>query len=220
VFRQHARAPDRALSPLPDDAAREDERLLLAASDGDLDAFNKLVERHERAVFNLCYRMLGDADAADDAAQDTFLKAWSASKTFRGGLAKPWLMRIATNRCLDILRSQKRHPTSSLDSHAELVEQYPLNTRPAEPPDAFAVRVDVSAHLERALQGVPDDQRLAIVLCDIQGMSHEEAASIMGVATGTVKSRLSRARARLRDILHSDPVTRELLQQTGRFQSE
>lgn len=217
MFRR-SRPPSPPPPSSSEEQTREDERLLIAASHGNLDAFNQLVERHQRAVFNLCYRMLGDPDAADDATQDTFLKAWAASRTFRGGLAKPWLMRIATNRCYDILRSQQRHPTSSLDPGQEVASSNPLNTSASERPDDFALRSDLSRFLEIALTQVPDDQRLALTLCDIQGMSQDEAAVVMGVATGTVKSRLSRGRAKLRDILRDDPSARELLHQPGRFE--
>ncbi len=219
MFRRARSQPDPPSDLSPDIQAQEDERWLIAASQGDLDAFNRFVERHERAVYNLCYRMLGDPDAADDAAQDTFLKAWAASRTFQGGRARPWLMRIATNRCFDVLRSQKRHPTSSLDAIQESTSN-PVHVTRSENPDEFAVRSDLSGYLERALAQVPEEQRLALTLCDIQGMPQDEAAAVMGVATGTVKSRLSRGRAKLRDILRSDPVTRELLHQPGRFEDE
>ncbi len=199
-----------------DAEARLDERLLQNAQRGDLPSFNAVVTRHERAVYGLCLRMLRDTAAAEDAAQDTFIRAWTAIDSFRGGLVRPWLMRIATNRCYDILRAKGRRPADSLD--AELFEVEPEWTSQASPeehPESFTARVELSAVLERALAGLPDDQRLAILLSDVHGHPYEEVAEITGVAIGTVKSRISRARARLRDVLLEDDAAREHL---GRFQ--
>lgn len=198
-------------APGLDDEARLDERLLLKARAGDLPSFNALVTRHERAVFALCYRMLRDAAAAEDATQDTFLKAWTSLGSFRGGLVRPWLLRIASNRCLDILRARGRRPASSLD--AEPVETEPLWTTASgsgEHPESFAARRELSARLERALASLPEDQRLVIILSDIHGHAYDEIAAITGVAVGTVKSRISRARARLREELRADASAREL----------
>lgn len=194
----------------PDPEARIDERLIRNAQAGDLASFNTLVTRHERAVYNVCLRMLRDGSLAEDAAQDTFIKAWTAIDSFRGGLVRPWLLRIATNRCYDILRASGRRPAASLD--AELFEaepQWSSQTAIAEDPEHHATRRELSVLLERALGGLPDDQRLAIILSDIQGHSYDEIAVISNVAVGTVKSRISRARSKLREVLLADPVARE-----------
>lgn len=209
--------------PLPepvDPEARQDERLIRAAQQGDLPSFNALVTRHERPVYNLCLRMLRDVAAAEDAAQDTFIKAWSSLDTFRGGLVRPWLLKIATNRCYDLLRAQGRRPASSLD--AEPYESQPHWTSQvgSEDPEGFATRVELAAHLERALASLPDDQRLVIVLSDIQGHGYDEIAEIAGVPVGTVKSRISRARSRLRDALRDDPAGRELFARFSRPSDE
>lgn len=198
------------------EADLEDERLMRAAQAGDLRAFNDLVARHERAVFSVCLRLLRDPGLAEDAGQDTFIRAWNAVDSFRGGLVRPWLLRIATNRSYDVLRARARRPAQSLD--AELFEIEPEWTTSqaggTEHPESFADRAELSQHLERALAALPDDQRLAIVLSDVQGYPYEEIAQIMGVATGTVKSRISRGRSRLRDLLQQQPESRELF---GRF---
>ena len=202
----------------PPDAAAIDERLLRAAGGGDLDAFNTLVTRHERAVFSVCLRLLRDVAAAEDAAQDTFVKAWQAAGSFRGGLVRPWLLRIATNRCYDILRASNRRPATSLD--AELFEVEPIWSSQSthdESPDGFALRGELAVHLERALATLPDDQRLAVLLSDVQGCDYDEIAQITGAALGTVKSRLSRARARLRQALRDDPDAGELFERFGRL---
>lgn len=204
--------------PELDVEARLDERLIQNAQQGDLPSFNTLVTRHQRSVYNVCLRMLRDSALAEDAAQDTFIKAWTSIGTFRGGLVRPWLLRIATNRCYDILRSQGRRPASSLD--AELVEsepQWTSQTAIAEHPESHATRRELSAFLERALGELPDDQRLAIILSDVQGHSYDEIAQITEVAVGTVKSRIFRARARLRELVLSETNAREHLERYQRL---
>lgn len=205
---------DPAAEEIVDDG---DEHLIEAAQQGDMTAFNELVIRHERAVFSVCLRLLSDASLAEDAAQDTFVRAWGAIDSFRGGVVRPWLLRIATNRSYDLLRARSRRPVSSLD--AELFEVEPEWTSQAvatEAPDAHVARTELSGYLERALATLPDDQRLAIVLSDVQGYGYDEIAEICGVAVGTVKSRISRGRARLRDLLQSSDQHRELFERFTR----
>jgi RNA polymerase sigma-70 factor (ECF subfamily) len=197
--------------PTPvDGETAQDEWLIRAAQQGDLPAFNALVIRHERAVYGVCYRLLRDMPAAEDATQDTFVKAWSSLNSFRGGTVRPWLLTIATNRCYDVLRSKARRPAGSLD--AELVETEPTWTSQAgeEHPEAFATRTELSTYLEQALDQLPIDQRTAVILSDIHGHSYDEIATITGVAVGTVKSRISRARSKLREVLSTDPIAMEL----------
>jgi RNA polymerase sigma-70 factor (ECF subfamily) len=198
----------------PDANAIEDELLIHAAQSGDLASFNRLVERHQRAVYNVCLRLLRDTGHAEDATQDTFVRAWSALESFRGGLVRPWLLRIATNRAYDMLRAKSRRPASSLE--AELFESEPEWTPQSihEHPEAHAARAELSHHLEHALAQLPDDQRLAIVLSDVQGYGYEEISQITGVAVGTVKSRISRGRSRLRELLRDNERQQELF---GRY---
>jgi RNA polymerase sigma-70 factor (ECF subfamily) len=197
-----------------DDEARHDERLVVAAQNGDLPSFNALVTRHERAVYAVCFRMLREVTAAEDAAQDTFVKAWSSLDSFRGGLFRPWLLRIATNRCLDIIRARGRRPADSLEAEPVEVEpRWTSQTAGSEHPESFAARTELSGFLEQALARLPEDQRAVIILSDIHGHSYDEIAEITGVAVGTVKSRISRSRSRLREILKSDPEARELFEQ-------
>lgn len=194
----------------PELDAADDERLITLAQQGDLDAFNQLVTRHERSVFSVCLRILRDTAAAEDATQDTFLKAWTASHTFRGGMVRPWLLRIATNRCYDTIRAQNRRQADSLD--AELYEVEPAwssHVEPSEDPEAFAARVELSGYLEQALADLPVDQRTVVMLSDVHGYAYEEIASILDIAVGTVKSRISRGRARLRQLLTENPDTRD-----------
>lgn len=205
-------------SPELNAGARIDERLIQNAQKGDLPSFNTLVTRHERTVYNVCLRMLRDSGLAEDATQDTFIKAWTAIDSFRGGLVRPWLLRIATNRCYDVLRAKGRRPADSLD--AELFEAEPdwsSQSEIAEHPEQYATRRELSAFLERALAELPEDQRLAIILSDLQGHSYEEIAIIADIAVGTVKSRISRARSRLREVIRAHPEAREHLSSLQRF---
>jgi RNA polymerase sigma-70 factor, ECF subfamily len=226
MFRRGMKTDGQALSnpsefdPAIDPENRIDLRLIENARTGDLPSFNTLVTRHERSVFNVCYRMLRDGSLAEDAAQDTFVKAWQAVNSFQGGIVRPWLLRIATNRCYDILRAQGRRPASSLD--AELVETEPdwtSQSEIADPPETHAARNELSATLERVLGALPDELRLLIVLADVQGYPYDEIAAITGNPMGTVKSRIFRARAKLRELVLADPSARELLQTIGRFSS-
>ena len=176
---------------------------IAAAQKGSLGAFNDLVAQYEQRVFNLCFRMLGSPDAAADATQDTFLSAWQAIGRFRGGSFKSWLLRIATNACYVQLRRRQRRPTQSLD---QLMgdEQQPLDlpsTDRSSDPEDRALQTELSREIQRALNGLPEDQRLAIVLADIQGLSYDEIAEVTHTSLGTVKSRISRARFKMRDSL-------------------
>jgi RNA polymerase sigma-70 factor (ECF subfamily) len=182
----------------------EEQRLISAAQAGDLDSFNQIVRLYETRVYNLCYRMLGDPDVAADATQDTFIAAFRSIASFRGGVLKSWLLRIATNTCYDVLRTRKRRPSVSLDIGDDEEEG-----RRSELPDQGAtldemvLQHELSAAIQRGLAELPEDQRIVLILSDIQGLAYEEIAQITGTQLGTVKSRLSRARAKLRDILRA-----------------
>jgi len=197
-----------------------DEVLLAAVRSGELAAFNVLVERYQRTVYALAFRLLGDRFLAEDITQDTFLRAYTALETYRGGNFRAWLLRIAHNRALDTLRSIQRRPATSL----ELSEADDWATRTGEPlppsPVEQAARAELRRLLEAALATLPDDQRVTVILADIEGCSYDEIASITGVSLGTVKSRLSRGRARLRAALSADQRARELLDEFVRQVSD
>jgi RNA polymerase sigma-70 factor (ECF subfamily) len=179
-----------------------DEQGLIAASKrGDSQAFNKLILQYQTLVYNVAYRMLHDTEAAADAAQDAFISAFRALHGFRGGSFKAWVLRIVTNACYDQMRFAKRRPSSSLDDMAVEPDHSPALLDDAESPEEFALRQDLSRAIQSSLDDLPPDQRVTVILSDIQGMSYEEIAEATGVALGTVKSRLSRGRARLRDVL-------------------
>ena len=184
----------------------DDATLVERSRDGDLEAFNQIVRRYQLRVYNLAARILGDRTAAEDVAQDTFVSAYKALARFRGGSLRAWLLRIASNLCYDRLRSAKRRPEQSLD---EAMESPGFHVPSRDPsPEQQAISRELHDHVQRAILGLPFDQRNTIMLVDVQGLSYEEAAEAMDVSMGTVKSRLSRARAAVRDALMAH---RELL---------
>ena len=203
------------------DPNEEDQRLVQLAQKGDMVAFNQIVERHQRAVYSTCLRMLRDPHLAEDATQDAFVRAWKAIASFRGGIVRPWLMRIATNRTYDMLRSKARRPAGSLDAQPfESEPEWTTQVSPAEHPEQFTSRGELSDLLQGALDSLPDDQRLAIVLSDVQGYGYDEIAQVMDIAVGTVKSRISRGRSRLREYLQRSPDAMELAERYLRLNDE
>ncbi len=172
------------------------------AQRGDLNAYNTLVLHYQTQAFNVAYRIMGDVDSATDATQEAFISAYQAIHTFRGGSFKSWLMRIVTNACYDELRRTRRRPQTSLDAlyTEDEAPDSPLVSR-AENPESYAQRMDLQAAIMSCLQGLSEDQRTVAVLSDLEGFNYDEIAAIVGIALGTVKSRLSRARANLRDCL-------------------
>ena len=184
----------------------DDATLVERSRNGDLEAFNQIVRRYQLRVYNLAARILGDRTAAEDVAQDTFVSAYKALARFRGGSLRAWLLRIASNLCYDRLRSAKRRPEQSLD---EAMESPGFHVPSRDPsPEQQAISRELHDHVQRAILGLPFDQRNTIMLVDVQCLSYEEAAEAMDVSMGTVKSRLSRARAAVRDALMAH---RELL---------
>ncbi len=179
----------------------EESRLLARAREGDLDAFNLLVDAYQDRVYGLCLRMLASPEAAADAAQEAFLAAFRHLRSFRGDLFRPWLLRIAANAATDELRRRKRRPQVSLDRPLPGSDAPPDIAGHEESPEDYAIRRELRDALERALAELPADQRLAVVLVDVQGLAYEDAALVMRSAVGTVKSRISRGRERLRRLL-------------------
>ncbi|MBI4340191.1 MAG: sigma-70 family RNA polymerase sigma factor [Chloroflexi bacterium] len=177
--------------------------LVQRSQKGDVDAFNQLVELYQGHVYNLALRMLGSESGAADAAQETFISAFRAIGGFRGGNFRSWLLRIAANACKDMLRAARARPTLSLEALEPDPEATPRSH--AESPEEHALRAELIAQIQQGLDALPQDQRLALALVDIQGFSYEDAAGVMGTSVGTVKSRLSRGRARMRDYLRNYP---------------
>ena len=175
----------------PSGDERTDVALLAAHRHGDDGAFAELFRRHKDRAWAVALRTLGNREDAADAVQEAFIKAMRSVDGFRGDSAvSTWLHRIVVNVCLDQLRSTKRRPTEPLAPEPGLTTAR----------DAFDER-DTSIVVQDALLALPEDQRFAIVLVDLQGMTVAEAASALGVAEGTVKSRCSRGRAQLASLL-------------------
>ena len=203
---------------LPYTSARTDktsveESLIERARDGDLDAFNELILTYQNLAYSIAYRMLQESESAADAVQESLIKAFRSLHTFRGGNFRAWLSRIVTNTCYDTLRSWQRKPTDSLDD-LPVEADYSLQLLDhAESPHQHAERNELNSLIEAGIRALHPDQRMVVVLCDVHGYSYEEISEITGVAMGTVKSRLSRARIKLRGILQQQP---ELLPATFR----
>lgn len=197
--------------PLGPDTAESE--LVSRAQQGQLEAFNLLVDRHQQAAYRVALRYMRDSDLAADVTQDAFIRAYRALDTFRndrGNGFRSWLLRITANRALDVLRSRARRPAASLEA---MLGQTASNWEPeaAEAgPTEQAERRALREYIEQAIGELGDEQRLAVILYDIEGYSYDEIAEITGAAVGTVKSRLHRGRARLREMLLADPGAREL----------
>ena len=179
----------------------DEPRLIDRSRHGDLDSFNRLVELYQRQVYNLCLRMLAVPQAAEDAAQEAFIHAYRSLASFRGGSFRAWLLRIAANACYDELRRRRARPALSLDAPTPAGGHPPDIPHPGPSLDDHAQRLELARCLQDALAALPPDQRLAVILCDVQGLPYEEIAQATGTSLGTVKSRISRARARLRALL-------------------
>jgi RNA polymerase sigma-70 factor, ECF subfamily len=179
----------------------DEAAIILQAQKGDVAAYNRLVLQYQSLVYNVVYRIMGEPQGAEDMTQEAFISAYQALNRFRGGNFKAWLLRIATNACYDELRRHKRRPQSSLDELTEENESFSFLRSPEEGPEGQQQRLEMMQAIEHCLEGLPDDQRITAVLCDIEGYDYNEIADITTASLGTVKSRLSRARSKLRDCL-------------------
>jgi RNA polymerase sigma-70 factor (ECF subfamily) len=202
---------------------REDETLLINLSQkGDVNAFNQLVLKYQQTTYNVVLRMLGDRDTAADVTQDTFIAAFRAIQSFRGGSSfRAWLFRIASNQACDYWRRANRHPQDSLDTILDKDEPHDtgslnalIATEQAVNPEEFLLNHELQALLQHGLQELPLEQRVAVILCDVQGLSYEEIASSTQTSIGTVRSRIARGRKRLRDYLYE---RKELLPRSYRL---
>jgi RNA polymerase sigma-70 factor (ECF subfamily) len=172
---------------------RSDADLLAAHTAGDPLAFTTLVRRHRDRLWAVALRTTGDPDEAADALQDALLSAHRSAASFRGDAqVTTWLHRIVVNACLDRLRRAKARPTVPLPEHD--------SAHPIEPSDPLGRR-ELAWEIDRALRTLPDEQRAALVLVDVEGYSVDETADLLGIPTGTVKSRCARGRAKLVPLL-------------------
>lgn len=176
------------------------------AQAGDDSAFNLLIEQFQGIAYSVAWRTLQNEGAAGDAVQESLLKAYRALGQFHGGSFKSWLLRIVANTCYDVMRTAQWRNTDSLDllTEAEGESAAPL-VDPGASPHAELERAELSDWIEAGIRSLQPDQRMALTLCDVHGYSYEEIAEITGQPMGTVKSRINRARTRLRDFLLRRP---------------
>lgn len=179
-----------------DERATPDDELVRRFQSGREEAFSELMRRHERRVYNLAYRMLGEAEEARDAAQDAFLSCFRNLGRFRGDAAfSTWLHRIAVNACYDALRKRSGSPVDAI--------RFPQPAAMPDHGDEAAASIDV----QRALLSIPQEFRAVLILHEMQDMPVEEIASALEVPAGTVKSRLHRGRVALGRALAGEPQT-------------
>ncbi len=180
----------------------DETRVIKEAQKGSVAAFNQLVMAYQGTAYNVAYRVIGNGDAAADACQEAFLKAYQAIKQYRGGSFKSWLLRIVTNACYDQMRYKSRRPATSLDDMTENSDDPSEKlVNGSERPEESILRGELNDLIQVGINHLPEDQRLILVLSDVQGFSYQEIAEIAGQPLGTIKSRLSRGRQRLRDFL-------------------
>ena len=191
--------------PRPKAAVSAEERALIErCKRGDLGAFNDLVRKYEKQVYNFAYRLTGNYDDANDVAQDAFLRVFNAIGTFRGDSSfSTWLFRITTNVFLDERKKAKSHPQTSLDEYLELGESSVARQieDPSPTPEAVLEESERAQLLQKAVGDLPEYQRAMVTLYHTQQKSYEEIAEIMDLPIGTVKSRLNRARLALKEKL-------------------
>ncbi len=202
---------------------RDDEDQLIARSQrGDVNAFNELILHYQQTTYGVVYRMIGDADIAADVTQDAFISAFRAIPSFRVGSSfRAWLLRIASNLACDHWRRTQRHPVESLDvltdedePHAASDVSSLVERKQEANPEEYLLNQELQELIQRGLQELPLDQRVAVVLCDIEGLSYEEISISTQSNLGTVRSRIARGRARLRRYLEQ---YRELLPRNYRL---
>jgi len=182
----------------------DEHSLIRAAREGDLDAFNTLVLQYQDYLFNVALHMTADEDLSADALQEALLSAFRHIRAFRGGGFRSWLTRITINACYDELRRKSRRPSQRLEWIVRDGGEIDLNDWLYDPAPGTEYQVETSeleTAIHAALRSLSAPYRAAVVLVDIQGYSYDEAAKILRVPVGTVRSRLARARANLRSLL-------------------
>ena len=179
---------------------REQEATIIKqVLEGDVNAFEGLVKEYEKNVYNLALRMTGDPEDAADMAQDAFIKAYNSLGSFRGDSKfSVWLYRIVSNLCLDFLRSRKRRPTVSLSVENDEGEDMEFEIADeSQSPETLLEQKLTREAVRCGLDSLPPEQRQILLLREIQGLSYEEIAQVLELESGTVKSRIFRARKRL-----------------------
>ena len=180
---------------------QREQQLIRLAQQNDLDAFTELVEGYQDAVYRQAYWLLGEPEAAEDAAQEAFYRAYRKIHIFNGSSFRAWIMRITTNYCLDQLRRRKTHPSVPLVScYKNTGEEYEYSRWQIDPqpsPEQMVELSELREGIHQCMLGLFPKYRIPIILVDIQGMAYQEAAQVLGLCLGSFKSRLSRGRAQL-----------------------
>ncbi len=181
----------------------EEKALVSQAAQGDAAAFEELMRQHEGRIYAVALRMCGNREDAQDCSQEAMIRIFRALKNFKGQSSfATWVYRITTNTCLDELRRRKIRSASSLDS---LLDTGWSPADEGEGPEDHSMRSEQRHALEKAIQALPIDMRTAIVLRDIQGFSYDQIATMLDANVGTIKSRISRGREKLRTVLVEQP---------------
>ena len=179
-----------------------DELLLRRAQRGDPEAFEQLIGPLEQLIWRICWHYTGNREAAEDCGQDTMIRIWRSLDSYRGDCAlESWVYRIAANCCMDYLRKKKRDKSESVEP---LREQGFDPADPSPGTEAQVVAEDEHRRLREAITCLPEEQREALILTQLQKVPYEEAALLLQVSEGTVKSRVNRAKARLKEILSEE----------------
>ena len=203
----------------------DEEQLIVRSQRGDIDAFNYLVLHYQQSAYGVAYRMLGDTELAADVTQDVFIAAFRNIHSFRPGSSfRAWLLRIASNMACDYWRRMQRHPQDSLDVLADEDEMHSIEdlsalVAPGQEvnPEEYVLTQELQEAIQSGLATLPLEQREAVVLCDIEGLTYEEIATATQTSLGTVRSRIARGRARLRKYLYKH---RELLPRNYRLSTD
>jgi RNA polymerase sigma-70 factor, ECF subfamily len=182
-----------------------DAALMLRVKQGDTAAFAELVDKYKQPVMNLVYRMLRDLAEAEDLAQNVFVQVYRSAHRYRSTAKfSTWLFTIARNLCLNEIRRRSRHPAESLDAGGPGSEDAPPrqyeDPRAAGPPENL-LRRELEQKVEEALAGLPDNQRVALLLCRQEELSYEEIAEVLGCSLSATKSLIHRGRETLKQRL-------------------
>ena len=179
-----------------------DELLLRKAQHGDPEAFEQLITPLEQLIWRICWHYTGNRESAEDCGQETMIRIWRSLDSYRGDCAlESWVYRIAANCCMDYLRKKKRDKSVSME---------PMRDQGFDPADPSpgteeqVVAADEQKRLREAITRLPEDQREALIMTKLEKVPYEEAARMLGVSEGTVKSRVNRAKARLKEILSAE----------------
>ena len=198
------------MSAIKQSISVDEEQLTKQAMEGDLDAFNQLVLRYQGIAYNHAYALLGDTNQAEDAVQESFIKAFQAMNGFRGVSFRGWLLKIVTNSAYDWLRRSQRHPMQPLfpeDENGEEIESPAWIVDPAASVQEEVEEKEFSKKIYEALDELPDVYRSVLTLIDIHELDYAEAAEALKVPIGTVKSRLARARLQMQKKLRGNLTT-------------